>query len=294
MPVKRSHTRFPEWLKKQIPEKSTHFTQGILSECHVHTVCESARCPNRSECFSKHKATFMILGDICTRHCTFCSVPSGDPHALDKNEPARVRDAALLLNLTHVVITSVTRDDLPHGGAEHFVATVKALKEEERSLSVEVLIPDFKLDFVAIDMVAQSGIDILNHNIETVARLYDEIRPNASYERSLALLEYVRATYPRLITKSGLMVGLGETEDEVCSVLQDLQRVGISMVTIGQYLQPTRESVSVKEYVNPRVFDSYASFGRSIGIPCISAAPFVRSSYNADEALNTFVNRTNK
>jgi lipoic acid synthetase len=254
----------------------------ILRKRNLHTVCESARCPNIGECFSKPTATFLILGDVCTRRCGFCSIDNRQrPLELDKAEPGNIAEAARELGLAHVVVTSVTRDDLPDGGAAQFALTIRAIKDNISGILVEVLTPDFKGDEGAIKTVLDAGPDIFNHNIETVPSLYPFIRPEADYSRSLRVLTQAKAS--GVVTKSGIMVGLGETAGEVKAVLSALLYAGCDAVTIGQYLRPTRENLEVREYVEPRVFEEYEAFGRGIGLKSVYSGTFVRSSYNAEE-----------
>src|SRR5207237_153783 len=236
----------------------------LLRELRLETVCENARCPNRPECYSRRTATFMILGNVCTRPCGFCSVPKGEPQELEDDEPARVAEAAHRLGLKHVVITSVTRDDLPDGGADHFHRCVLAVREKTGAV-VEVLTPDFLGNRAAIQRVIEAAPEVFNHNTETVPRLYHRVRRNAEYRRTLALLDQVRQTAPAMKTKSGLMLGLGETTDELLEVLADLRSVGCGMLTLGQYLQPTPEHLPVERYVPPQEFDELGDLARRMG-----------------------------
>ena len=257
--------------------------QPLLRRCGVHTVCESARCPNIGECFSQGTVTFMILGDVCTRNCTFCAVSKGKLPPLDPEEPKRVAQAARELESEYVVVTSVTRDDLPDGGASQFVATIRALHELLPEGRVEVLVPDFQGDEQAIRSVAEAGPDVYGHNVETVPRLYPEVRPRADYLRSLDLLRKVKSWFPYLLTKSGLMVGLGETQQEVWQVMSDLWEAGTDLLTIGQYLRPTGDHHPVFEYVSPEVFEKYRQQALELGFRGVASAPLVRSSYHAEE-----------
>lgn len=274
--------RLPEWAKKKLgPAQSVRDVKVLLRKRGLHTVCESARCPNIGECFSKPTATFMILGAVCTRRCGFCSVEKKAlPFAVDPDEPHNIALTAKELSLKHVVITSVTRDDLPDGGAAHFALTIRAIKDTISAISVEVLTPDFKGDLPALKTVLDEKPDIFNHNIETVPSLYRVVRPQADYMRSLDVLEAAGDSGVR--TKSGIMAGLGETKEEVKALLRDLFAVGCNAVTIGQYLRPTKESLEVREYVRPEVFDEYREYGLSIGLEHVYSGPFVRSSYNAE------------
>ena len=256
---------------------------GFLASMGLHTVCQSASCPNIGECFSRRTATFMILGDACTRSCGFCGVSHDAPHPVDPDEPRRVAEASVRLGLRYVVVTSVTRDDLPDGGAGHFAETVRQLKAAIPGAKVEVLIPDFGGDEDALRAVLDSAPFVLNHNVETVPRLYSTVRPQAVYERSLVVLETARRFRTSIHTKSGLMVGLGEEQGEVLEVLSDLRRAGCDIATIGQYLQPSKRNLPVVEYVPPSQFDEYARVGREMGFSYVASGPFVRSSYHAEE-----------
>jgi lipoic acid synthetase len=277
--------RLPDWLRKPLPAgNGNFFTQGLLDELRLETVCENARCPNRPECYSRRTATFMILGNVCTRPCGFCSVSRGTPEALEDDEPARVAEAALRLGLKHVVITSVTRDDLPDGGADHFRRCILAVRERTGA-AVEVLTPDFLGDTSAIDTVLAAAPDVYNHNMETVPRLYRKVRGRADYQRSLDLLEHVKKRRPGIITKSGLMLGIGETRDELFEVLADLRAVRCDTLTLGQYLAPTLKHVPVARYLAPAEFDHLAALARTLGFTKVVAGPFVRSSYHADEMI---------
>jgi lipoic acid synthetase len=278
--------RFPDWLKKSIPQVSTLRTEAILQRYGLNTICHSAKCPNRSECFAGRTATFLILGNLCTRRCTFCSVPQGIPSGWDPTEPERVALASNELGLKHVVITSVTRDDLPDEGAQAFFETILAVKKWIPGVKVEVLTPDFRGKQDAILKVAEAGPDIYNHNLETIPRLYRRVRPGALYERSLNLIRAVKTRHPDIVTKSGLMVGLGETPDEVLNVLRDLRDYGCDVVTIGQYLTPEEGKLAVQEYVSPAVFGLYETQGKELGFREVFSGPFVRSSYHAEETFS--------
>jgi lipoic acid synthetase len=258
-----------------------------LAGMGVHTVCQSARCPNLGECFARGRATFMILGDVCTRDCGFCAVTHGEPAPPDEEEPGRVAEAARRLGLRHVVVTSVTRDDLPDGGAAHFAATVSAVRERLPGATVETLTPDFGGSREALRTALAGGPDVFNHNVETVPRLYREVRPQADYERSLRVLAWARAMGGGAPTKSGFMVGLGETEAEVAALLRDLRSAGVEAVTVGQYLQPTRRHLPVAEYVRPAVFQEYERAARAMGFRHVLAGPLVRSSYHAEDLLGS-------
>lgn len=278
--------RFPEWLKKSVPGADTLRTERIIRDFHLETVCRSARCPNRLECFSSQTATFLILGGICTRSCAFCAVPQGEPSGeVDLTEPERVGKASLELGLKHVVVTSVTRDDMPDGGAEIFRRTILGIRKHVPDAVVEVLTPDFRGHESAILRVAGACPDIFNHNVETVPRLYPKVRPGASYERSLGLMRTVKRFDRGILLKSGLMVGLGETGGEVDQVLRDLRDAGCDVVTIGQYLQPKVEKLPVSEFVTPEAFALYARAGKALGFRKVFSGPFVRSSYHAKEVF---------
>jgi lipoic acid synthetase len=281
--------RLPDWLKKPLPAGNENFfTHHLIDELGLTTVCEEARCPNRAECWSRRTATFMIMGDVCTRPCGFCSVHKGDPDALEADEPRRVAEAAARLGLRHVVITSVTRDDLPDGGAEHFRRCILAVRQRTAA-AVEVLTPDFLGDLAAIDVVLSAAPEVYNHNMETVPRLYRKVRGRAAYQRSLDLLAHVKRVSPRTVTKSGLMLGLGETTDELFDVLADLRRADCDTLTLGQYLAPTLKHVPIARFVPPEEFDRLAELARTMGFRKVAAGPFVRSSYHADEMADVGV-----
>ena len=274
--------RLPSWLKRPMPQPGMAYTSGVISDLRLETVCESAKCPNRTECWSKQTATFMILGNVCTRPCGFCSVPKGKTEALEIDEPERVAEAAERLGLRYVVITSVTRDDLKDGGAEHFYRCVLAVRERTGA-KVEVLTPDFLGNKEAIRRVIESRPDVFHHNTETVPRLYHRVRRNAEYQRTLELLKQVKDEAPDMLTKSGLMLGLGETLDELLEVFSDLRGVGCDMLTLGQYLQPTPEHLPVERYVPPEEFDEIGELAKKLGFGMVASGPFVRSSYHAGE-----------
>lgn len=274
--------RLPKWLKRPLPQPGMAYTDNVIHDLRLETVCESAKCPNRTECWSQQTATLMILGNVCTRPCGFCSVPKGKTETVELDEPERVAEAAARLGLKHVVITSVTRDDLPDGGAEHFYQCVIAVRERTGA-AVEVLTPDFLGNRNAIDRVIQARPDVFNHNTETVPRLYHRVRRNAEYQRTLDLLAQVKKTAPDMPTKSGLMLGLGETRDEILEVCADLRQVGCDMITLGQYLQPTFEHLPVERFVPPDEFDEIGDLVRSLGFSMVASGPFVRSSYHAGE-----------
>lgn len=278
--------RKPDWLKIKVHSgKSREEVEEMLSRLSLHTVCEEANCPNMSECFSRRTATFMILGNYCTRNCTFCNVQKNKPQAVDSEEPIRVAQAVKELNLRHVVITSVTRDDLPDGGAGHFAEVIGSIKELDKNVVVEVLIPDFQGSLEALSKVTEAKPEIINHNIETVPHLYPEVRPMAVYARSLELIRNVKALDGDIFSKSGIMVGLGEKEPEVLEVFRDLREAGCDFLTVGQYLAPSKKHHPVVEYIHPDVFQRYKEQALNLGFKYVASAPLVRSSYLADKAL---------
>lgn len=279
--------RLPEWIRTKHNPSGLHGLKAVLREYGLSTVCEEARCPNKSGCFSKPTAAFMILGSRCTRSCGFCAVASSRPGPPDGDEPRRVAAAAREMGLRYVVITSVTRDDLDDGGAAHFAETVTAVKMALPGARVEVLTPDFKGDAEALRTVLLSGPDVFNHNVETVPTLYPVVRPQAGYRRSLAVLANARAISPEVSTKSGLMLGLGEEIDEVLAVIRDLREAGCDFLTVGQYLRPSRANLPVKEYVAPEVFEMVGKRAMEMGFRFVASAPLVRSSMNAEEMYLT-------
>lgn len=280
-----SARRLPAWLKRKLPRgNGNFFTQDLLRELRLETVCENARCPNRPECYARRTATFMILGNVCTRPCGFCSVAKGTPAEVEGDEPARVAEAAHRLGLRHVVLTSVTRDDLPDGGALHFARCIQAVRERTGAV-VEVLTPDFQGDLAAVDVVLAAAPEVYNHNMETVPRLYRKVRGRASYQGSLDLLAHVKQSSPGTVTKSGLMLGLGETTEELLEVLADLRAIDCDTLTLGQYLAPTLKHIPVARFVPPHEFDQLAALARTLGFRKVVAGPFVRSSYHADEMV---------
>jgi len=278
----------PDFLVKKVPkQENIKRVRGLLDDPSLHTVCESASCPNIGECFSRNTLTFMILGNVCTRHCGFCGVEKGTPLPPDPQEPQKIAEAVKKLGLDYVVITSVTRDDLADGGARQFAKVINALKgiKPHTEVRVEVLIPDFKGDAQALKIVLEAFPCVLNHNVETVPRLYPVIRPQADYIRSLTLISRAKALKKEVYTKSGFMVGLGETEAEVISLLVDLKRAGCDIVTVGQYLPPSKNHPPAERYVDPKEFEEYQKIGQRLGIKKIVCGPFVRSSYLAAEIL---------
>lgn len=276
----------PDWLKIRV-RGSEHIAEveEILKDLSLNTVCEEAACPNRMECFSRKTATFMILGKHCTRNCTFCNVEKSAPDIVDPEEPLHVARAVKKLGLRHVVITSVTRDDLPDGGAGHYAEVIKEVKSLNDGVIIEVLIPDFSGDTAALLKVVAGEPHIINHNVETVPRLYSSVRPMAVYERSIELLGNVKKVSKNIFTKSGIMVGLGESKEEVEKVFCDLRGVGCDFLTVGQYLAPSKKHHPVVEYIHPDVFEEYRQMGLKMGFRYVASGPFVRSSYHADQVF---------
>ena len=282
-----SAARLPAWARKGSPlAPGARALRVLLRDQKLTTVCEEARCPNLGECFSRGTATFMLLGDRCTRRCGYCSVATGRPLVVDAAEPARVAEAAARLGLRYVVLTAVARDDLRDGGAGHFAATVAAVRDALPGARVEVLTTDFKGDPRALATVLAAGPDVFNHNIEMAPRLFPALRPQGDYERSLAVLRAARRIRPGRVTKSGLMTGLGETDDEILDVLRDLRRAGVDILTIGQYLRPTRDHAAVDRYLAPAAFEALGGAARELGFPTVYSGVFVRSSFNADEVYH--------
>ncbi|VDN49071.1 Lipoyl synthase [Petrocella atlantisensis] len=274
----------PAWLRVRLSDTIKYNSVNEIIKSHkLTTVCEEANCPNRVDCYSKKTATFMILGNQCTRNCRFCNITQGDLEEPDLLEPQRIAMAIKELGLAHAVITSVTRDDLHDQGASLFVNTIKAIKNISHKTIVEVLIPDMQFDTSAIDMVIDAEPAVINHNVETVPRLYEAVRPEADYKRSLDVLRYIKKKNPNIVTKSGFMLGLGESMDEVRALISDLKEVGIDCLTIGQYLQPSPDHFQLVEYIRPEVFDTLAVYAKSIGINGVASAPLVRSSYYAKD-----------
>jgi lipoic acid synthetase len=285
-PLSRPRRRLPQHCRADArPGPAVRALQRTLRTHKLETVCEQARCPNLNRCFASGTATFMILGAVCTRTCRFCNVTTGRPGAVDRDEPERIARAVAEFGLRHAVITSVNRDDLPDGGAGHFVATIDAIRRRLPSVSVEVLTPDFQGECDAIDAVADAQPDVFNHNVETVPRLYRDVRPGARYTRSLSLLRGVKRRHPELVTKSGLMLGLGEERAEVLEVLRDLRSSGVDAVTLGQYLRPTLRHLEVARYLEPEEFDALGADARDLGFRHVASGPLVRSSFHADDAF---------
>jgi lipoyl synthase len=291
LPVRASRLERPEWLKVRLNTTGEYEeVRRMMRRLSLVTVCEEARCPNIHECWARERtATFMLLGDICTRHCGFCAVGKGKPGAIDPDEPERVAEAAQELSLAHAVVTSVNRDDLQDGGAAHFAETIRAIRRRNPGCTVEVLVPDFCGNWDALDRVLDEAPEILNHNVETVPRLYRRVRPDARYERSLELLSRAharrRSEGPAMRTKSGLMVGLGESAEELLTTLRDLRAVGCDIATLGQYLQPHAHRLPVERYYTPEEFDRLRRDGEAMGFFRVEAGPLVRSSYHARRAF---------
>jgi lipoic acid synthetase len=275
----------PEWLKVNYNKEAVSEVNEIMAKLKLNTVCNEANCPNLGECFKKHTATFMILGSNCTRHCRFCNVSHEHVDEVDPQEPQHLAEAVKELGLKHVVITSVTRDDLEDGGARHFANTIEAVRKVNSNTTIEVLIPDLKGDHNSIDIVIDANPDVINHNVETVKSLYSKVRPEADYDRSLNVIKYVKEKAPHIITKTGIMVGLGETDEEVYKVMDDSLNVGCDIFTVGQYLRPSDKHIEMKEYVTPEKFEEYKRVGQEKGFKYIASSPLVRSSYKAEEAL---------
>lgn len=277
-------SRLPSWFKQKLPDPQTMLAmKKILDGLNLHTICQSAHCPNIGECFSRKTATFLILGDVCTRHCTFCAVKKGVPTPVDESEPRHLLEAVERLGLKYVVITSVTRDDLVDGGASQFAKTISLLHKNRNSTIIEVLIPDFLGSAEALKTVVKASPQVINHNVETVPRLYPEVRPEADYNRSIELLFKVKRLDPRIVTKSGLMLGLGETRQEVIEIMNDLREASCDLLTIGQYLQPSPKHHPVLKFVPPEEFAEYRGIGKDMGFTEVASAPLVRSSFKAAE-----------
>lgn len=280
------YKRKPEWLRVKIKGgESSDKVHKVLKELSLNTVCREANCPNRCECFSKRTATFMVLGRNCTRNCTFCNVTKEKPEIVDEKEPFNVAQAVSRLDLKHAVITSVTRDDIPDGGASHFAKIVEEIRKLNKKITIEVLIPDFRGDEEALKKVVDSKPDVINHNVETAPSLYKEVRPMAVYERSLELLSRVKKMDKSILTKSGFMLGLGETEEDIISILKDLKQIDCDIITIGQYLAPSSKHHPVVEYIHPDTFKKYEEIALDMGFKYVSSGPLVRSSYYAEKVF---------
>jgi len=276
--------RLPPWFKQKPADPRVMVPmEKLLDGLSLHTICESALCPNVAECFSRKTATFLILGDVCTRRCSFCAVKKGQPLPVDGKEPQHLLEAVEKLNLSYVVVTSVTRDDLSDGGASQFVKTINMLHQKRKGVVVEVLVPDFLGSAESLRAIVEARSDVVNHNVETVPRLYSEVRPEADYSRSLKLLSMAKKLNPDIVTKSGLMLGLGETKEEVVKVMEDLRGVNCDLLTIGQYLQPSSEHHSVSRYVSPEEFSEFEGISKNLGFAGSASAPLVRSSFKASE-----------
>jgi len=273
-----------EWLKVSISTEKFEEIRDFIEDYSLNTVCQSADCPNIGECFAKKTATFMIMGNICTRGCRYCSVPKGKPSPLDKDEPKRLAQAVEKLGLKFAVVTSVTRDDLPDGGAYHFAQVINEIKKLPGNVKVEVLVPDFLGEEKSIKIVAEASPEVFGHNIETIPEFYSRIRPKAIYKRSLDVLRKAKEINPSLVTKSGIMLGFGEQEEDVVKVMKDLREVDCDIMTLGQYLRPSTKQVEVVEYVTPEKFKGYEEIGYSLGFKFVASGPLVRSSYRAEEA----------
>jgi len=280
----------PEWLKMKAPdEKILENMENMLRDLSLHTVCESAICPNMGKCFRNKTATFMVMGDICTRNCRFCAVEKGRPSPLDPEEPKNVAIASRKLGLKHTVITSVTRDDLEDGGADHFVKIIREIRKENPQSTIELLIPDLRGNWGVLKKIIDAKPDILNHNVETVEALYDKVKPMGNYKRSIELLKQVKAFNENVYTKSGIMVGLGETKEQVIRVMEDLLEVDCDILTIGQYLRPSKKHLPVFEYVSPGMFEEYRKTALGKGFKFAASGPYVRSSYKAYDGMKTLL-----
>jgi len=285
--------RKPDWIRIKVSATDEILrVKKLLREHHLHTVCEEAACPNLAECFNHGTATFMIMGDLCTRRCPFCDVAHGKPLPLDKDEPQNLANAIQALALNYVVITSVDRDDLRDGGAGHFADCIKIIRQQTPATKIEILVPDFRGRInKAVEILSQAPCDVFNHNLETVPRLYKQVRPGSDYHGSLALLRSFNAVQPHVPTKSGLMLGIGEQPNEVHQVMEDLLAHGCSMLTLGQYLQPSKAHLPVKDYITPEQFDNYGELALALGFKQVASAPMVRSSYHADAQAKTVINK---
>jgi len=279
-----THNQKPPWLRRRLPTGPEYErVRDILKKSRLHTVCQEAKCPNIWECFSQGTSTFLVMGSCCTRNCRFCAIAHGSPFAIDPKEPSRVADAIRDMGLSYAVITSVTRDDLPDGGAAHFAETIREIHSRMTGTCIEVLIPDFQGNLNAIQTVIKANPNVLNHNLETIPRLYPPVRPGAVYHRSLDLLNKAKQTDPSLPTKSGLMLGLGETPKEIEKTLQDLLDSGCDLLTLGQYLQPSKEHLPVERFVSPEEFDYWKETALEMGFSAVASGPLVRSSFHAKE-----------
>ncbi|MFN2339764.1 MAG: lipoyl synthase [Halanaerobium sp.] len=279
--------KFPKWLKKRLYTQDKWVkVEETLEDLNLNTVCRSAECPNQGECFANNTATFMILGENCSRNCRFCAVNSAAPEKIDPLEPSHLAEAVKRLNLKYVVITSVTRDDLKDGGVSQFIKVVEEVKKISTEIKIELLTPDFQGEIEILKKLAEADFEVFNHNVETVPRLYSSVRPEADYQQSLFVLKKMKELKPELYTKSGIMVGLGEKKNEVVEVMKDLRRKNVEILTIGQYLQPSKQHLKVAEFITPDLFAEYKSIGESLGFKSVVSQPFARSSYHAAESLN--------
>jgi len=278
--------RHPDWLKIRIGEgENFSKVKNLLRNAKLHTICEEARCPNIAECFGCGTAVFLILGNICTRNCKYCNVTHGNPGPLNKNEPRDIAESVKTLGLKYVVVTSVTRDDLPDGGARIFSQTIQEIRQLNPGVHIEVLIPDFKADGTALQSIVDSAPDVINHNIEVVETLFPEIRPQGEYQRSLSVLRTIKTMDKQMKTKSGFMIGLGETKEQILATIQDLKTAHVDFLTIGQYLQPTKQHAEIKKYYTPDEFQEFKNIALSLGFAHVESGPLVRSSYHAQNAL---------
>lgn len=282
-PQQHVRRRHPEWLKVRIGRDTAAHIAQMVRDARLNTVCQSAACPNIGECWEAGTATFMLMGNVCTRGCRFCNIATGRPLALDRDEPRRLAETVVAMGLKYVVITSVDRDDLPDGGADHFRKTVLAVREAVPDIRVEILVPDFKNKPGAVEIIIDAQPDVLNHNVETVPRLYRRVRPGAVYKGSLDLLR--ACTKAGLLTKSGIMVGVGETIDEIIRTMEDIRATGVSIITVGQYLQPSKKHLEVAKYYHPDEFADIKRMAVEIGFPAVESGPLVRSSYHAEKAV---------
>jgi len=280
-------SKFPEWLKKRLPTEDKWMqVEEVLNDLHLNTVCQSAECPNQGECFANNTATFMILGKNCTRSCRFCAVASAEPEEVDQLEPEHVAEAVKRLKLKYVVITSVTRDDLEDGGVSQFIRTVEEIKSLSQEIKIELLTPDFQGEEEILKKLSKADFEVFNHNVETIPRLYSTVRPQADYEQSLFVLKKMKKLNSELYTKSGIMVGLGEEKSEVVEVMKDLRKQDVDILTIGQYLSPSKDHLEVKEFIRPELFAEYEEIGLELGFRSVVSQPFARSSYHASESIS--------
>lgn len=282
----------PDWLKKRIPKSEKYLKNlKLIKSNSLNTVCSNANCPNIEECFEKNKATFIILGNNCTRNCRYCNISNEKPEKIDTDEPENISKAIKLLNLNYVVITSVTRDDLDDGGSNHFADIVNKIKADNADIKIELLIPDFRNNTESIELICNLGVEVINHNIETAKELFPVIRPMGNYETSINVLKKIKMSRPKQLTKSGLMIGLGETREQIIACIKDLNNANIDILTIGQYMQPSKKHYPVKKYYTPEEFEELRSIAEDIGIRHVFSAPLVRSSYGAEKIFNDIINK---